>query len=179
VMKHRSTQNVVDAVALAGRGTAGRPGERHTVAANTPPWRYRPRFDSDHLLVHEHEHPAVRRFGRQIRHINMTQQAPAMFGPTLSLIGAGNSRWIRRSTTLEAPPAGVCGAGNAKVDTVVAIDHRKYERQRSQEREGRRSPDGGRVRPARWSRSDAAGHPADARDTAEDWYSLRHGYQCR
>lgn len=129
VLKHRSTQNVVDAVALAGAQEL--PDNPANAIAVAREYAVLNGIDPDSMTI------TFSCTSTNIRlcdaaagkydtiNIITTQKAPAFFGPILSLMGAGSNCWTTGcTTTLEAAACtGVCGVGAVKVDAVVAIDH--------------------------------------------------------
>lgn len=129
ILKHRETQNVVDAVALAGAQEL--PDDPNNAIAVAREYAALNGIDPNSIDITfscTSTNPRLcdASTGKyDTINISSTQKAPALFGPILSLIGAGSSCWTSGcSTTLEAAACtGVCGAGTAAVDTVVAIDH--------------------------------------------------------
>jgi hypothetical protein len=129
VMKHRNTQNVVDAVALAGAQEL--PDDPAAAVAVAREYAALNDIDPNSITITFSCTSTNLRLcdasAGKYDTINVTtsQQAPALFGGILSVVGAGDSCWVGGcSTQLEAAACtGVCGAGTAKVDVVVSIDH--------------------------------------------------------
>ncbi len=129
IMERRNTQNVVDAVALAGAQEL--PDSTVNATAVAREYATLNGVDPDSIVITfsctstnlKLCNPGLGTY--DTINITTTQKAPSFFGGILGIVGSGTNCWTDGcDVTLGASACrGACGAGAAKVDVVVTIDH--------------------------------------------------------
>lgn len=128
MVERQDLQNVVDAAALAGAQEL--PDDVVAAEAMARDYAQRNGHDPDDLqisfrctsTIQRMCAPSLNRFDTIV--VNAGAQAPAYFGPVLTLFGS-NSCWTEGcvASMTAAGCRGVCSGAGAQVDVVLAIDH--------------------------------------------------------